>query len=71
MMLGQWTLERWTLGQTDIGTMLGRQDTGGPPITQKSLSRFSLPRFLAYVRASGGFSNLYETWYSPINTNFM
>jgi hypothetical protein len=29
--------------------------TGGPPLTQKSLTRFPLPRFLAYVRASGGF----------------
>ena len=30
--------------------------TGGPPLTRKSLTRFPLPRFLAYVRASGGFS---------------
>ena len=30
--------------------------TGGPPRTQKSLTQFPLPRFLAYVRASGGFS---------------
>ena len=31
------------------------QSTGGPPLTQKSLTQFPLPRFLAYVRASGGF----------------
>ena len=31
-------------------------DTKGPPLTQKPLTRFPLPRFLAYVRASGGFS---------------
>ena len=30
--------------------------TGGPPLTQKSLTRFPLPRFLAYVRLSGGIS---------------
>ena len=29
--------------------------TGGPPLTQKSLTRFPLPWFLAYVLASGGF----------------
>ena len=28
----------------------------GPPLTRKSLTLFPLPRFLAYVRASGGFS---------------
>ena len=28
---------------------------GGPPLTQKSLTGFPLPRFLAYVRARGGF----------------
>ena len=26
--------------------------TGGPPLTQKSLTRFPLPLFLAYVRVS-------------------
>ena len=30
--------------------------TGGPPLTQKSLTQFPQPRFLAYVHASGGFS---------------
>ena len=30
--------------------------TGGPPLTQKPLTRFPLPRLLAYVLASGGFS---------------
>ena len=30
-------------------------DTGGPPLTQKSLTWFPLPWFLAYVRANGGF----------------
>ena len=28
--------------------------TGGPPLTQKSLTRFPLPWFLTYVRVSGG-----------------
>ena len=32
-------------------------NTGGPPLTQKSLTRFPLPRFLAYVCVSGGFSH--------------
>ena len=27
---------------------------GGPPLTRKSLTQFPLPRFLAYVHASGG-----------------
>ena len=27
---------------------------GGPPLTQKSLTRFPLPRFLAYVCVSWG-----------------
>ena len=27
--------------------------TGGPPLTRKSLTRFPLTRFLAYVRVSG------------------
>ena len=30
--------------------------TGGPPLTRKSLARFPLTPFLAYVRARGGFS---------------
>ena len=30
--------------------------TRGPPLTQKLLTRFPLPRFLAYVPARGGFS---------------
>ena len=30
------------------------QDTGGPPLTRKSLTRFPLPRFLAYVLVSVG-----------------
>ena len=30
--------------------------TGGPPLTRKSLTRFPLPWFLAYVHVSGGFS---------------
>ena len=32
-------------------------NTGGPPLTRKSLTQFPLPRFLAYVCASGGFSH--------------
>ena len=31
-------------------------NTGGPPLTRKSLPRFPLTRFLAYVRVSGGIS---------------
>ena len=30
--------------------------TEGPPLTRKSLTRFPLPRFFAYVRVSGGIS---------------
>ena len=30
--------------------------TGGPPLTRKSLTRFPLTRFLAYVRVSWGIS---------------
>ena len=30
--------------------------TVGPPLTRKPLTRFTLPRFLAYVHASGDFS---------------
>ena len=41
-----------------LGKFEGRVGRGGPPLTQKSLTRFLLPRFLAYVRASGGFSRL-------------
>ena len=29
--------------------------TGGPLLTRKSLTLFPIPRFLVYVRASGGF----------------
>ena len=46
-------------------------DTGGPPLTRKSLTRFPLPRFLAYVRVSGGISVSRGPQYSPTNTNFM
>ena len=46
-------------------------DTGGPPLTRKSLTRFPLTRILAYVRASGGFSVSRGPQYSPTNTNFM
>ena len=45
--------------------------TGGPPLTRKSLTRFPLPRFLAYVRVSGGISASRGPQYSPTNTNFM
>ena len=31
-------------------------DTGGSPLTRKSLTRFPLTRFLAYVRVSGEIS---------------
>ena len=34
----------------------GKGTTGGPPLTRKSLTLFPLPRFLAYVRVSGGIS---------------
>ena len=33
------------------------QNTGGPPFTGISLPRIPLPRFFAYVHASGGFSH--------------
>ena len=45
--------------------------TGGPPLTQKSLTRFPLPRFLAYVRASGGISVSRGPQYSRTNTKFI
>ena len=45
--------------------------TGGPPLTRKSLTRFPLPRILAYVRVSGGISVSRGPQYSPTNTNFM
>ena len=51
-----------------IGEFSG-QDTGGPPLTRKSLTRFPLPRFLAYVRVSGGISVSRGPQYT--NTNFM
>ena len=35
-----------------------RVGTGGPPLIQKSLTRFLLPKFFAYVHAIGGFSCL-------------
>ena len=35
------------------------------------LTRFPLPRFLAYVRVSGGISAGRGPQYSPTNTNFM
>ena len=40
-----------------LNKILGKNlPTGGPPLTQKSLTRFPLPRFLAYVHVSGGIS---------------
>ena len=45
--------------------------TGGPPVTRKSLTRFPLTRFLAYVRVSGGISFSRGPQYSPTNTSFM
>ena len=47
------------------------KNTGGPPLTQKSLTRFQLPRFLAYVHVSGGISVSRGLQYSPTNINFM
>ena len=38
------------LQQTNYKTSIG-----GPPLTRKSLKRFHIPRFWAYVRASEGF----------------
>ena len=49
----------------------GAAYTGGPPLTRKSLTRFPLPRFLAYVRVSGGISVSKGPQYSPTNTIFM
>ena len=45
--------------------------TGGPPLTRKSLTRFPLPRFLAYVPVSGGLSVSRGPQYSPTNTSLM
>ena len=45
--------------------------TGGPPLAQKSLARFPLQLFLAYVYVSGGISVSRGPHYSPTNTNFM
>ena len=45
--------------------------TGGPPFTQKSLSRFPLPGFLAHVCVSGGISVSRGPQYIPTNTSFM
>ena len=45
--------------------------TGGLPLTRKSLTRFLLTRFLAYVRVSGGISVSRGPQYSPTNTSFM
>ena len=53
----------------DIFTSM--QSTGGPPLTRKSVTRFPLPRFLAYVHVSGGISVGRGPQYSPTNTNFM
>ena len=50
---------------------LDMASTGGPPLTRKSLIRFPLPRFLAYVRVSGGISASWGPQYSPTNTNLM
>ena len=43
----------------------------GPPLTPKSLTRFPLPRFLAYVHVIGGISVSRGPQYSPTNTSFM
>ena len=36
--------------------------TGGPPLTRKSLTRFPLPRFLAYVVGEEFFGTGIEIW---------
>ena len=46
-------------------------NTGGPPLTRKSLTRFPLTHFLTYVRVSGGISVSRGPQYSPTNTSFM
>ena len=38
-----------------LESILSSHHAVGPPLTQNSLTRFPLPRFLAYVHASGGF----------------
>ena len=58
------------LGRRDLTIMLTNISTGGPPLTQKSLTRFPLTRFLAYVRVSGGISVSRGPQYSPTNTVF-
>ena len=40
--------------------------TGGPPLKRKLLTRFPLPRFLAYVRVSGGISVTRGPQYSRV-----
>ena len=47
------------------------ETTGGPPLTRKSLTRFPVTRFFAYVRVSGGISVSRGPQYSPTNTSFM
>ena len=45
--------------------------TGGLPLTKKSLTRFPLTHFLAYVRVRWGISVSRGPQYSPTNTSFM
>ena len=40
------------------------EDTGDPPLMQISLPRIPVPRFLAYVRTSGGFLRLRNAFFS-------
>ena len=47
------------------------ENTGGPPLTRNTLTRFPLTRFLAYARVSGGISVSRGPQYSPTNTSFM
>ena len=63
--LVQWDISSFTINPTIYNIIQG------PPLTRKSLTRFPLPRFLAYVRVSGGISVSRGPQYSPTNTNFM
>ena len=57
--------------KVSVAENLTKRSTGGPPLTQKSLTRFPLTRFLAYVRVSVGISVSRGPQYSRTNMSFM
>ena len=63
----QWWHKLHLISLSQITHLRKNRNTGGPPLTRKSLTQFPLTRFLAYIPVSGGLSASRGPQYSTAN----